>query len=65
MSTVEAMIEKQKEEFANHTALFRQKVLKMYPGMIEDKSFDDRIHELWDNWTPDMRLDFINSSVAS
>ena len=57
------LFEAQKKEFDTHTALFHEKVTRMYLTRTEEGvTFDDRIHAVWDEWDVPRRQQFITKA---
>ena len=64
MAHLEKLFELQKEEFRNRAEMYRTKMTKMFTGIIEGKSFEERIHEFWDDWSIPHRIEFLNVAFS-
>jgi hypothetical protein len=64
MSQDQRLFEAQKQEFDQHTELFREKLTRMYlrPTAEGELSFDERIHAVWDEWDVSRRSAFIQKA---
>lgn len=61
MASDNALFEAQKQEFANFTDIYHEKVTRMYQREVDEgnETFDDKIHAIWDIWDVSKRAEFI------
>jgi len=57
----QALFEAQKSEFEKFTNLYHEKIVRMYLRDVGEgeKTFDEQIHEVWDDWDVSKRIEFI------